>query len=59
MRRQKTYEIIEIQFPDMTDEQPEPLVDFLGELLARERIKELESESGAVCKFSSGEGDRS
>ena len=38
----KACDVIETQFPDVTDEQLKPLIDFLAELLAAERIQELE-----------------
>ena len=50
---------VEVDLAKTTTERLDPLIELLAELLAQERIMELESEGGAVPRVSFGDGGRS
>ena len=41
--RNKVHSVIEVELPETATDRLDPLIDLLAELLARERIRELET----------------
>jgi len=51
MRTGTTCALIEVDFPEIDQEQLEPLIDLLAELLFKEHLQELEQLGGGNCDF--------